>query len=473
MKGKYKNLIKNTSIFALGTFGSKILVFLIVPLYTYVLSSSDYGKIDLITSSVNLFIPFTTLLIYEAAIRFLIAKECDEKNVFNNCFMIFIIGCVFSIFISPIILVWLNIKEYCIIFVSLLILTNYTTIFGQYLRATGDNWGFSISGIITTLSTVILNLILLLVFKKGINGYLYSLIISQLITGIFIFIKCKTLRILNYKYINIKILKSMIIYSIPLVPNNIMWWIMNAGDKYVINYFLGTAANGIFSISYKIPTILTMLFSIFMQAWQVSAIEERQKNLEDDFYKKVFKYIFFLLILMTAIIIIFVQPIFEIIIGNEFISSWQYVPLLCIATLFNCFSTFAGVVYLTEKESKKSFYTTFIGALTNLIFNFLLIRNLGLFGVSIGTTIGYIIVMILRFRDYKKYFEVSLMDFEFITSMLILIVDSLVYMFINGQIKYVISAICLVTILFISRRTILGIIEIIKNKLKYNNYQNN
>lgn len=456
--------MKNTLIFALGTFGSKILVFLIVPLYTYILSTSDYGKIDLITSSISLLIPFTTLLIYEAAIRFLVAKECDERSTFNNCFLVFIIGCTLSIFLSPIVLYLLNLSDYYLITICLLILTSYTTIFGQYLRAVGDNWSFSISGIMNTLFTVTLNLFFLLVLRMGIKGYLYSLLIAQLISGIYIFIKCKTIKNFNLQLINFNYLKYMLIYSIPLVPNNIMWWIMNAGDKYVINYYLGTSANGIFSISYKIPTILTMLFSIFMQAWQVSAIEERVDKARNNFYKNVFDYISLILIICTAIIIIFVQPLFQAVIGVEFLDSWKYVPLLCVATLFNCFSTFAGIVYIVEKKSKNAFLTTLVGSIVNMFFNFLLIQYFGLIGVAIGTALGYLVVMGLRFKDYKKYFSLSLIDFNYIILMIILIIDSFQYMYIDNYLKYVFSIISLLIILVISRKTIINIWIIFKNK---------
>jgi O-antigen/teichoic acid export membrane protein len=142
------------------------------------------------------------------------------------------------------------------------------------------------------------------------------------------------------------------------------------------------------------------------------------------------------------------------------------VPLLCVATLLNCFATFAGIVYIIEKNSKKSLHTTFIGATINLILNFLLIRHWGLFGVAIGTAVGYLSVMLLRFKDFKKFFNLSLIDFNFILALLILIADSIIYMFMNNIIKYVISFICVFIILIISRKKITNIIKKLKRKLK-------
>lgn len=465
MRNSYKSLVKNTSIFALGALGSKLIVFLIAPFYTYVMSTSDYGTVDILTSSVSLLIPFTTLLIYEAALRFLIARESSEKTIFNNCFLIFIVGNIIALIVSPFLLTWLNLYNYYWFFVVLLIFTNYTTIFGQFLRAKDDSWGFAISGVITTIFTVIFNIIFLFVFKKGIEGYFYSLILAQLATSIFVFVRCRTIQLISYRSIDYRMLKNMLAYSLPLVPNNIMWWIMNAGDKYVINFFLGTAANGIISVSYKIPTILTTLFSIFMQAWQISAVQEMNKETRNDFFKNVFKCISLLLFAVTMIIILFVQPLFAVIIDADFMEAWKYVPFLCVANLFNCMATFAGVVYITEKRSVRSFVTTLIGAIVNLVANFLLIQLLGLFGVAIGTVLGYFTVMILRFKDFKKYYGASLYSFELIASVILLFGDAVAYVCIDSPIKYIISAVSISLILVVYRREIKSVIFLAKNKM--------
>lgn len=466
MNKKYKSLLKNTSIFALGTFGSKILVFLIVPIYTYVLSTEDYGTIDLITSSINLLIPFTTLLIYEAVIRFLVGRECEEKVAFNNSVIIFLAGSLLSIILSLVVLQVLHLTNYYIAFLILIILNSYTTIFGQYLRAKGDNWGFSISGIINTFFTVFFNLFFLLVAKKGILGYLYSLIISQVISGIYIFYKCDSFKNFDLKAINFKVLKLMLIYTLPLIPNNIMWWIMNAGDKYVINYFLGVAENGIFSIAYKIPTMLTVIFSIFMQAWQVSAIEESGEETRNNFYKNIFDTIMLLLTLCTSIIIIVVKPLFEIAIGNNYITSWRYVPLLCVGTLFNCLSTFAGVVYIIKKDSKSSSFTTFLGAIINLFINFILIKMIGLFGVAVGTVIGYLVVMLIRFKDFKRYFGISLIDLKSIITLMILVLDALLYTFIDNNFRFVCAGICIIIVVCLSKKELKAFCDIVRKKIK-------
>ena len=82
-KNKYKDLAKNTGIFAIANFSSKVLVFLLVPLYTRTLSTSDYGFYDLAYSTIQLFLPILTLNISEATMRFLMKSDIDRDSVFS------------------------------------------------------------------------------------------------------------------------------------------------------------------------------------------------------------------------------------------------------------------------------------------------------------------------------------------------------------------------------------------------------
>ena len=278
MHKKYKSLLKNTAIFTVGSFGSKVLSFLIIPLYTYVLTTSEYGQVDLFSTAISLMIPFSTLLIQEALIRYLSSGEIDSCTAVNNSMLVFIFGSVFTILMCPFYANGLQIKSYVYIYIVIMILNTYTGIFTQYLRADGKVVCFTISGLISTVVLLASNVIFLIILKLGIYGYFYSMLLAQVCVAIYITISGKIISQLNFKKVNMKILIRMLKYSIPLVPNSLMWWIMSAGDKYIINYYMGDSANGIFSIAMKLPMILSMLYNIFMQAWQLSAVEESESS---------------------------------------------------------------------------------------------------------------------------------------------------------------------------------------------------
>lgn len=405
---KYQTLLKNTAIFAIGTFGSKVLTFLIVPLYTHVLCADDYGKIDLFSTSVSLMIPFTTLVVYEAVIRFLTVKEIDESQAVSNSMLVFGFGAIVTLLGTPLYRILFHDSVYAILYILCVVSYSYNQIFSHYLRASGKNIAFSINGILITLVTVVNNLVLLLLFRWGAIGYLLSILIAQIIACIQVTIAGDIFKLFSIKRVKLQTLKKMFLYCIPLIPNNLLWWIMNAGDKYIINYFLGSKANGIYALSMKIPTILNLLYSIFMQAWQLSAIEEDKNEGHDEFYNKVFNFVSFLLIITSYMIIAMVKPLFVCVMGEEYIDAWRYVPFLCIAMIISCFSVFAGVNYMVTKKSNRSFMTTFLGAVGNLFFNLIFIQFIGLHGVAIGTILGYLIVFVVRVHDAKKDLRINL-----------------------------------------------------------------
>lgn len=451
---KYGFLIKNITIFAIGAFGSKILTFLIVPFYTYVLSTEDYGNIDLFTTAVSLMLPFTTLVIYEAIIRFLAASEIDENEAISISMLVFLLGVGLAIICIPIYEHLFDDKHYVPCYIVYLIASSYNQIFSQYLRASGKNVAYSLNGVIVTTITIILNLVFLLIFKLGAYGYLYALILAQILASIQATASIHILKHLSYCYIDYKCLKNLLIYCIPIIPNNLMWWIMNAGDKYIINYFMGSGANGIYALSLKIPTLLNLIYSIFMQAWQLSALENTKKEERAEFYGNVFLITAAGLIIVSSLIICIVKPIFENVMGRDFVVAWKYVAFLCIATILGCFATFLGVVYMVNKNSKSIFITTLLGAVINLTLNFMLVSSMGLYGVAIGTAGGYFLVLLLRAKDAKKEIKMDFHIAHIGFAMSILVLQAIALLHIDGYYLYIVELIFLFIIIFIFKTQI-------------------
>lgn len=464
--GGYKDLAKNTAIFAVGSFGSKVLSFLIVPLYTYVLTTEEYGRIDLFTTAISLLIPFITLLIQEALLRFLMGKEVSPQTAVNNCWLVFISGTAISIIMAPAFNIIFKFGEYLWLFVAILVLNSFTQIFSQYFRAMGRNVAFTINGIIVTAVLLGANVLFLVVLHLGMKGYFYSMLLSQTMSTIHIIVFGKIFRKLSFKNLDLGILKEMLKFSIPLIPNTLMWWIMSAGDKYIINYFLGDSANGLYSLAMKVPTIVSMIYTIFYQAWQMSAIEAKNRKDEKNFYSNVFKITNGLLAILIVGVIFCVKPVYVAAMSEAFAPAWKYVPLLAIATFFNCCASFFGVVYTVSKKSHMAFLTTFVGAIVNLFFNFILVRKLGLYGIAIGTALGYVAVTAMRIKDANREIGMSFDIVRTCIMVCVMVLQAVCTTLFQGVETYLfgICAFGIVAILY--RKEIGDIVSIFMKKIK-------
>ena len=469
MENRYKKLIKNTAVFFVGTFGSKILSFLIVPLYTYVLTPNEYGKIDLFTTAIRMMVPFTTLMFADAILRFIASGEIKRNIVVSDGIVVFLYGAILSIICIPLYKTLFNLGENVFLYVLALILNTYTSIFPHYLRAVGKNVSFAVNGMIQTCAILGFNVLFLIVFRLGMKGYLYALVLSQLASAVHVTISGKILDEFSFRNINLRNLKEMLRFSIPIIPNSLMWWIMSAGDKYVINYFMGDAANGLYSISLKIPTIISMVYSVFTQAWQLSAIEEMKKKDEGEFYKKIFGVLSIGLCVGVGVIIPIVRPIFCTILSKSYHSTWKYVPFLCIAAICDCFESFASVTYSITKKSGKAVIATLIGFMVNITVNCLLINIVGLYGVAIGTIVGNIIVMKIRFSDMRDDMGIALDIRKLNAALILLIMEAFVLVGLEQCMGYIFAMAIVVLITLIHRNEVKGILFFAKRVMKRKN----
>ena len=263
-RGKY--LIKNTAIFAIGGFSTKLIGFLLVPLYTYVLTTEEYGTIDLVFAICSIIIPIIMCNIGEAVTRYALEKGANYDEILTVSFIWLLIGHVVGIIIIPILYSIDIANAYVIQIYLYTLLVSTNTVLLAYLRGREKLISYTICSVISAAVIALLNIIFLLVFKLGINGYLMAYIISYAISNIIALILGKQYKVIKNFSVNKKLIRNMSIFSITLVPNSVLWWVTNASDRILVTKMVSVAANGLYTVSYKIPSLMTTFSTIFMQA---------------------------------------------------------------------------------------------------------------------------------------------------------------------------------------------------------------
>jgi O-antigen/teichoic acid export membrane protein len=307
---RYSKLLKNSLVFFIGNLGSKIISFVIVPFYTYVLTTEEYGSADLITTTVNMLAPFVMVGMNEAVLRFTVSKDENVGGIATNSLAVVTVGSVVSWLLFPLFASISIIGDNVVLFLLLLTLTCFNNVFLQLLRGIGKSKSFAFNGVLITFSMAAANVIALGIFHLGVKGYLASMLAAQAIGALHIIVSCKLWRLVSFKALDRQLTRRMLVYCIPLIPNSLMWWIMSASDRYVILFFLGAGANGIYNVAQKIPSIVNIVYGIFMQAWQISAIEERDSEDNARFQSTVFRYIFVILALASSLIAASSYPVY-------------------------------------------------------------------------------------------------------------------------------------------------------------------
>lgn len=406
---KAKNLSVNTLLFTISNFGTKIISFLLVPLYTYVLSTTDYGNLDLITTTVQLLIPIMTLNIQDAVLRFGLDKEYNPMQSAKVGFRViaiasFILGAVlFVLFELP----FFPLSAMYSLYLYLLFVTHaFYNVLSMFLKAINKVKLLVICGLLNTLIACSLNILLLLVYKLGVLGYLIANISGTVIAVAIMFFGSGIIKSAKTT-IPSHLFKTMALFSLSLVANSIAWWLNNASDRYILVLFSGAAITGVYAVAYKIPTILSTIQSIFYNAWSISAITEFDEEDSDGFIGNVYMTYYCVSIVGCSILLLCNIFIAKMLYAKEFFEAWHYVPPLLVGTVFNGIALFEGCVFTAVKKTKDVSVTTVLGAVINTVFNFALIPFIGALGASIATMIGYISIWIIRTCQMRKIIRIK------------------------------------------------------------------
>ena len=314
---------------------------------------------------------------------------------------------------------------------------------------------------------MLLNILFLVTFKLKLNGYFYAYILANIISGSYLILATKA-----YKYFGrtneYKTKKDMYAFSKPLILNNLAWWVNNVSDRYIVTWLCGIAANGIYSVAYKIPSVLNTFQTIFSQAWTISAIKEYENN-ESEFYGRIYRIYNCGMTLVCSLLIVFNKPIAKILFANEFYSAWKYAPFLTESILFGSLSGLLGGIFSAAKNSKVFAKTTLIGASVNTILNYLLVKAWGPIGAAIATLISYVIVWGARLIEANKIVPLNVNLIRDIISYILITAQALVLnLLLDINIEIIIQCSLFVFVFFLYIGEFRSLMGTIKSKFQRN-----
>lgn len=421
---KYRRLLSNTLLFGLSTFSSKILTFFLTRLYTSVLTQKDYGVVDLVVSSANFLIPLVSLGISNAVIRFGLEKGISKTSVFTGGLIA--IGGGFGILLlaSPLVLRIPLVSGHALLLYIYVLVSCLRTLCCQFVRAKVLTRLYALDGILSTIYTIGFNLLFLLAFNMGSQGYLLAVICADALSSIFLFVAVGMWRNIRFKNYNWALLKKMLRFCLPLVPALMFWWVTNASDRYFISFMRGSAENGLYAAAYKVPTLVAIFSTVFTEAWQISAVTDGQDKNRNLFFTNVFSSLSGVSFIMGGGIIIFCRLIMSVLVDKSYFVAWQYIPILVCATVLSCLAAFQNTIYMVEKKTIQSLLTMLLGAGGNLALNALFIPKYGPQGAAFATFLSYLCVFVVRAVTTQRYVQIDYRPIKLICNIVLLVSEA-------------------------------------------------
>lgn len=393
-----KNLLKNTGIIAIGQLSSKLFTFLLLPVYTSLLLPDDYGTIDVLQTIISLTLYIITLQLECAVFRYIIENRNNIED--QKCYASSgLIAVVIMLLLSTFVIIGVNIFieiPYIGLFMLSIFSQSIYFYFSNIARGLGKNRDYAIVSFIVTISSLVTNIVLIVVFKQGAYSILVALIVSNFIGFAYYFFKLKFWIYLSKCYYSKDKLKTMLSYSLPLIPNAVSWWIANTSDRLIIMLFIGASANGIYAAASKIPTIYTTLFSVFNVAWTESVSLAMQDQNCAEYISKMMNQSFKFFSFLNLGIVVCTSLFFNLLVGEQYAESYIHIYILLIAIFINSLCSLQGGILGGLKNTKAIGWTTAVGAVVNFIFNLCFVKIIGLYAASLSTLVSYVVIYYCR-----------------------------------------------------------------------------
>ena len=404
-----KDLAKNTVIIAIGAMCTKLIAFLLLPLYTSILSTSEYGVVDLLNTLVSLIAPVVTLQIEQGVFRYLISARGNDKSrdrvISTAYFFTFAISIAYlALFfiISP----FIN-NDYKYFLAFNVVASAIMSLLLQTARGLGSNAKYSAAGVIAAVATIIFNILFMVFIRLQATGMLLGTLIGYIFGCLYLFFSLGIAKSLSISYFNKQSLRKLMKYSLPMLPNSLSWWVFDVSDRVIVSLLLGLSATGILSVSYKFSGAFILVYNIFDKSWCESIIMHIKDKDIEGYFNRMFDSIFKIFLGLGIALIAVIPFVFHILINKNFDEAYYLMPIAVVSVIFQVIVGLVSGVYAANDNTKSLARTAIWSAAVNIGVHLALINLIGIYAAVVSTLVSKVIFSIYRATDVsKKYIRI-------------------------------------------------------------------
>ena len=418
-----RNLLKHSAIYSMATFLQRFIGLLMLPFLTnpeFVATKAEFANFTLYYT----FISFTNILFLygmdAAFLRFSILGKKDTKTIFSSTFYTLVVS---GLFLST--MIWFfkdslgsvifleqGRGDYLILAVILLFTDSLSNVPYLLLRVTERSMTFSGIKIFRFVLELVFNIVFVIYLRVGWIGMVYGNILAA-------FINLLILVWINRSYFlavyDFPVIREMLFFGLPFIPNSLAYMLIELVDRLIVPNILSKEVLAVYAANYRFGMVMGAFILAFRNAWQPFFL----KTSKEKDAKNIFGQIFSVFISVTGILLIISSYLVPSLIQLKFYENISFLNesywegLFIIPMLLSAYFLYGIYVYFTlgvyiEKKSKLIGIFTFIGALTNIVINLLLLDILGILGAAVATVAAYGVMALLIFLYNQKIYKIEL-----------------------------------------------------------------
>lgn len=409
MKSRYKQYFLTTIGYFAGNVFTKLLSFILLPLYTSLIDPELYGIYGVNMTITQLVVYVVYFTVWDAVFRFAADAETEDGKyeiISNGIPIMCISTIVCSLVLLGINMFWNLHNPYLVC--AYAVANGFQYYYGNISRSMHDNKVFIISGCVNSIINLFLNWIGIAYLHHDIEVLYYSYIIGTAAQILIIELKFKVIGHFKISYIKKNTLGTLIRFGGPLSLNSAAQWLLTGFTQMMIAYKLGTYYNGLFSVAIKFATFISLIVSVFQFAWYELAYEFAKEEKSASYYKRTINMLFGVLVLSAASLILMIKMIYPYFIAEAYWASLEIIPYIVVYACATAYAGFLGTIYMAYKDVDMLTVSSLVSGGANFVLLLVLIPYGGLHGAVASLTIASILLMLIRCIVLHKKYRINL-----------------------------------------------------------------
>ncbi len=415
MLSKLKDTVKQTAIYSIGNISSKLVGFILIPIYTKQMSVEEFGVLSILEISSQILIAFLGLSMHQGLTRwYWDIKDKEKQNSIFFTILLFVL-----VFSSAFVILFIIIKkqlailifesaDYQNLIVLLLIsagLQLVSQLITSLMRLQSKAVMFSVTSLVRLIIALFFTIFFIINLKRGVHGIYEAQIISYII---FVIITIRYI-LQNIKIsLEGKILKKILIFSYPLTISAVAAVLLNVADRYSIRYIAGFKETGVYSLGFKISSLIK---GIFMSSAQFAITPIVYKMVNDKnntrFYSKLATYMTYAITLIALMVSVFGKELVDLMAKKEdYLVAFKIIPILSVSLIIDQFRYNIAFGLNIAKKTNIISRIIIIVSIINIVLNVILISYFSIYGAAVATLISRIIFCISYYYYSNKYYPV-------------------------------------------------------------------
>ena len=404
-----KSFLKIGFIYTIGQLLSKLISFIMLPIYVKELGPVGFGKLSLVDAVMNFLSTFIILSIYSGYIRFYREYSEDKRNRLRNTAINFaIVMSIISIFlvftlgkiVAPMIFNFGSSYKILILIVLRAIIDQLIVLFMCDYSLNYKAQNMVLINFIMMISNITFIILLVIVNKWGIIGIYSGYIFGSSL--ILLYLICKQIKLYKFEFDKL-MFKDMFKFSFGLIPCNLSATILDLADRYFLAAFKGYTNTGIYSMGYKIGMLIEPIFispfkSIFTP-YKFEIWKEKKSSEKFNYFFRNYHILGCLFILLLS----FSSKLLIIILSTkEYLLACNLIPLILFSYFINGENEFFSLGIQLKNKTYITSIIMLIGGGVNIALNIILIPKFGMYGAAVATLISYSVINVINIFISKR-----------------------------------------------------------------------